>query len=90
MSDKTKDRRKNIPYGFYLKGNKIAFFNRHYMPLGIDREHPYDWLDWNDYLDLFHFNMVTAKLKNQYVSFAVSETTYNYLKVFYLYDDSYV
>ena len=88
-----KDREINVPYGFYLKGSKISFFNRDYMPLGIDRETAtgttrYKRLPWSDYLKLFHFNAASVGLKKQYMSFSVYETTYNYIRVFYLYDDT--
>tara|TARA_R110000751_G_scaffold119480_1_gene220035 strand:- start:4007 stop:4294 length:288 start_codon:yes stop_codon:yes gene_type:complete len=89
----TEDRKTNVPYGFYLKGNDISFFNREYMPLGVERktvsgDDLYTRLPWDSYLKLFHFNAIPAKLKNQYISYSINETTYNYIRVFYLYDDS--
>jgi len=87
-----KNRRINAPYGFFVKKNKIAFFNRDYLPLGIDREDDLDGKDLPeyDYQELFNFIILPTKLMNRYKSISEKVISRTDLEVFYFYNDSHI
>jgi len=69
MTQKQK-RRLLIPYGFMVKGNKMTFFNRDYLPIGMSRESDLDgeYIDWIDYLKLFDWITVSSNFKNNFIT----------------------
>jgi len=86
------NRRINVPYGFYVKNNKIAFFNRDYLPLGTSRDGDLDgkWLSDYNYEELFNFIILPNKLMTKYKATGNKGFSRPGLEVFYFYDDSHI